>query len=230
MNHALTSKFAIPAITFAILAVLPSHARGAAILAPLSASTDMGQLFLANRAINKSGLSRTYTSQITDFDTFVASNPTAVHGNGTNIWGSTLGVRSGNFDLNLGGNFLVSGMVFWNLLGDPSSVQQFNLFAGNDSSFGNAVNLGTFTASNTLGTGSNTAAQVFTFPETSASFIRIQILNTWSGDSAHATFNEVAFKATSTVPEPTVSWLLGLVLLGATLGSRRVFSSSDSRR
>ena len=124
----------------------------------------------------------------------------------------------------------MSAMAFWNLLGDPSSVQRFSLLAGNDASFGNAVNLGTFTASNSLGTGANAAAQVFTFPETSASFIRLQILNTWSADSAHTAFNEVAFKATSTVPEPTISCLLGLVLLGVTLGSRRVFSSSRTRR
>ena len=220
MNHPLTSMFAIPAIALAILAVLPTAASGAAIIAPLSASTNMGELFLANRALNKSGLSRTYTSQVTDFDAYVASNPTAAHGNGTNIWGSALGVRSGNFDLNLGGTFRVSAMVFWNLLGDPSSVREFTLLADNDASFGSAVNLGTFTASNTLGSGSNTGAQVFTFPETSAAFIRIQILNTWSAGSDHAVFNEVAFKAT--VPEPTIFWLLGLGLPGIAIGCRRV--------
>ena len=220
MNHPLTNTFAIPAIACAILAVLPAGANGAAIVAPFSASTNMGELFLASRAINKSGLSRTYTSQVTDFDTYIATNPTAAHGNGTNIWGSALGVRSGNFDLNLGGTFRVSAMVLWNLLGDPSSIREFTLLADNDASFGSAVNLGTFTASNTLGAGANTGAQVFTFPETSAAFIRLQILNTWSAGSDHAAFNEVAFKAT--VPEPTISWLLGLSLPAIALGSRRV--------
>lgn len=226
MKHALTNKLAVPAIAFAILAVLPTGANGAAIVAPLSASTNMGEFFPANRAINKSGLSSTYISQVTDFDTYVATR-TAAHGNGNNIWGATLGVRSGNFDLNLGGTFLVSAMVLWNLIGDPSSIRQFNLLADNDASFGSAVNLGTFTASNTLGTGSNSAAQVFTFPETSASFFRLQILNTWSAASDHTVLNEVAFRATA--PEPTISWLLGLGLPCLALG-RRVLSSSHARR
>ena len=115
------------------------------------------------------------------------------------------------------------------MIGDPSSVRQFNLLADNDASFGSAVNLGTFTASNSLGSGSNSAAQVFTFPETSAAFIRLQILNTWSAASDHTVLNEVAFKV-ATAPEPTISWLLGLGLPCLALGRRRVLSSSHSRR
>lgn len=220
MKRASVIPLSIRSIALATLVFLPLAANAAAILQPLSASTNMGEFFLGNRAINKSGLSRTYTSLVTDFDAFIATNPTAAHGNGANIWGSTLGVRAGNFDLNLGGTFLVSGMAFWNLVGDVSSVRQFNLLADSDASFGNPVNLGLFTASNVLGIGASTSAQVFTFPQTTAAFIRIQILNTWSPTSDHAAFNEVAFKATSVpAPEPTATCLLGLGALG--LASRR---------
>ncbi len=220
MNRASFIPLAIRSLALATLVFLPVAAHAAAILQPLSASTNMGEFFLGNRAINKSGLSRTYTSLVTDFDAFIALSPTASHGNGTNIWGSTLGVRSGNFDLNLGGTFLVSGMAFWNLVGDASSVRQFNLLADSDASFGNPVNLGLFTASNVLGSGATTSAQVFTFPQTTAAFIRIQILNTWSPTSDHTAFNEVAFKATAVpAPEPTAACLLGLGALG--LASRR---------
>ena len=209
----------LPIATLAIVSsvLLTLDAHGAAILSPSGALTDMGEVFAASRTRNQSGLSAGFTSAVTDFDTYTAANRTAFHGNGTNTWGSTLGIRAGNFDFNLGGTYLVTAMAFWNLIGDPSSVRQFSLLLDDNPSFSSPVVFGAFTASNTLGTGANTALQVFTIPETTASYVRLQIMNTWSEDSTHTTFNEAAFRVTPT-PEPSSSILL---LFGALSFLRR---------
>ncbi len=220
MNKRLLTALTRTAVTVCSLTSLAGHASAATILQPASASTNMGELFPAARAISKSALSVGYTTLVTNFDTYLASGPTSVHGNGTNIWGSTLGVRSGHFDLALGGSYLVSSIAFWNLIGDPSSVRQFNLLLDDNSAFSSPDNLGTFTALNDLGKGSNTAAQVFAFTETLASFVRLEILNTWDASSSHTAFNEVAFRVNS-APEPNAGLLSGLALLVVVASRRR---------
>ena len=207
MKPTIISRLPIAALAIVSSVILTLDAHGAAILSPTGALTDMGEVFAASRTRNQSGLAVGFTSLSTDFDTYIASNRTAFHGGGSNIWGSTLGIRMGNFDFSLGGTYLVTAMAFWNLIGDPSAVRQFTLLLDDNPSFSSPVVFGTFTASNTLGTGANTAAQVFTIPETSASFIRLQIMNTWSENSPHTVFNEAAFRVTP-VPEPASSALL----------------------
>jgi hypothetical protein len=51
---------------------------------------DMGELFPAVRAINKSGLSVGYTSLVTDFDVYIAAGRTATHEAVPTYGGSTL--------------------------------------------------------------------------------------------------------------------------------------------
>src|SRR5262245_47612122 len=108
------SALAVAAFSFLTHIGLPS-AEAAFILQPISASTSMGELQPAIHAINQSGLSSTYTSLLTDFDAYVGASPTASHGGGANVWGAPAGIRSGNFDLSLGGTFVVSGLAFWSL-------------------------------------------------------------------------------------------------------------------
>lgn len=217
MKQTIISRLPIATLAIVSFVSLTIDARGAAILSPTGALTDMGEVFAASRTRNQSGLSAGFTSNVTDFETYIAANRTATHGNGLNLWGSTLGIRSGNFDFALGGTYLVTAMAFWNLIGDPSAVREFTLLLDDNPSFSSPDVIGTFTASNTLGTGSNTAAQVFTIPATAASFVRLQILNTWSVDSSHTAFNEAAFRV-APVPEPSSAMLL---LFGALSFLRR---------
>ena len=118
----------------------------------------------------------------------------------------------------------MSAMSFWNAIDDPSSVRQFSLLLDDNADFGSPDNVGTFLASNSLGMGQDTAAEVFSFAETSASFVRLEIIDTWSASSFSIVFNEAAFKV-SPVPEPTTSALLSigiaLLLFGSIRAKRR---------
>jgi len=191
-------------------------ANGGTTIQPASASTTVASLFSAGHTIDQSGLSTGYTSGVTDFNTYITSGPTAFHGFGANVWAAAEGIRSGNFDFGLGGTYPIDAMAFWNAFNDPSAVRQFNILVDDNTAFSSPVDLGTFTASNTLGTGGNTAAEVFTFAATSASFVRLRILNTWSGSSYSIVSNEAAFRASS-VPEPSTlisAGIAGLSLFG----------------
>jgi hypothetical protein len=66
-----------------------------------------------NGAINQSGLSTGYTSLATDFDTYIASNPT--HNTINNDWISAVGTLTGHFDFDLGGTFLVQSFALWDI-------------------------------------------------------------------------------------------------------------------
>lgn len=178
------------------------------ILQPSAVSTDMGEYFPASHVIDQSGLTPGYTNLVSDFDVYIASNPTAYHGHGENTWGALeKGIRSGHFDFDLGGSYVIDAFVIWNLVDDPSAIREFNLLADSSSDFSNPVNLGSFTALNNLGLNWNTEAQVFNFHATEASYVRLDILNTWSPTSWHVAYNEAAF---SVVPEPTTLLLFGL--------------------
>lgn len=218
-----TRVIATLAIAACLISLLGTAAHAGVMVQPTSASTDMGQLFPANNTRNQSGLSTGYTSLVTDFDSYIATNPKASAGP-TTVWASTQAVRSGNFDFALGGTYSLSAMAIWNAFQDPSSIRQFTLLLDDNSSFTSPDNMGTFTASNSLGSGGDTYAQVFTFPQTSASFARLQILNTWSGSSYSTAVNEVAFGVYPVaVPEPStcVMALAGLACGGFSMWRRR---------
>ena len=208
-----------------LMTCLSGVAEAEIILQPVAASTNMGEYFPIINIINQSGLSNGYTSLVTDFDSYIASNPTAFHGVGSNVWGAPSGVRAGFIDLDLGGSYVIDKLALWNLVDDPSAIQQFNLLVDDNSAFSSPANLGNFIASNSLGSRPDTEAQVFGLAATTASFARLEILNTWSPSSFSVAFNEAAFGVTAVngpVPEPTTMLLVGSGLLGL-WGARKKF-------
>ena len=170
----------------------------------ISASTNMSvETGGANLTRNQSGLSVGYTSDTTDFDTYIASNPT--HGS---VGGTLLSTFSSNgrVDYDLGGSFLIDGFALWNFT-SSNAVRDFTLFADDESSFTAAINIGSFTAANNLGVNLASLPNSFSFDATQASFIRLEILNTYGDDVA---IQEVLF-STAQVPTPAT---IGLLLLG----------------
>jgi hypothetical protein len=178
------------------------------ILQPLSASTSMSTYpgFLPGKTRDQSGLSLTYQSLVSSFDAYVASHPTHYHGFGANTWGTNQGVRSGNFDFDLGGTFAIESIALWNLDTDPSAIGNFDLLADDNSSFSSPQLLGNFTPANPVPPGQYlTSVEVFNFDPTNASFVRLAIKNSRSLTSFGLAFSEAAFEV---VPEPMTVFLL----------------------
>ncbi|MCO6042533.1 hypothetical protein NG895_01300 [Aeoliella sp. ICT_H6.2] len=214
LNHLATS-LAVTAFAFAA-----TTAHASIVLQPVGASTDMGTdsngAFSTTNVIDQSGLSTSYTSLVTDFDAYIASNPTHDSAPSRNTWESVN--PTGNFDFDLGGTYTISSFALWNVGQDAgSNIIDFTLFAANNSAFNSATNLGSFSADPNTGDVFTVSPDVFTFAPTSASFVRMQI--TANNGISLTAFGEAAFAATA-VPEPASATVFA-VLLGAVAFLRR---------
>src|SRR5690606_32045501 len=147
----------------------------------VSATTNMGHFntFEPIYAINQSGLSATYISGVTDFDSFAGTTHTVQGGSSFNTWFSSAGNITGNFDFYLGSNAqTVESFALWT---DPQpapgqGVKDFNLWADDNASFSSPTFLGSFVASSGVSNETN-FGQVFSFAPTSASYVRMEILS-----------------------------------------------------
>ena len=84
------------------------------MLQPASASTNMGNFgtYEPFRAIDQSGLSAPYTSGVTELAPFAAATHTVSGGSSFTTWFSQIST-TGNYDMALGGSFLISAIVIW---------------------------------------------------------------------------------------------------------------------
>jgi hypothetical protein len=212
---------------------IASVAQAGPILMATGATTDMGSFnatYSPTNAIDQSGLAAGYTSGVTDFDTFVASTSTLFGASGANPWFSAQGVFTGNFDFDLGGTYTLSSFALWN---DPQDVgnqgiQDFSLYADDNSAFSSPTLLGSYTAAEGTGTFGNledlNLGQIFTFFSTEASFVRMAIESNY-GSTSVTGFTEAAFEIAgpTPIPEPGSLLLLGAGVTGvvATLRKRK---------
>src|SRR5436190_10053965 len=109
---------------------------GGPILQPISAfattSTDGGDI---SHVRDQSGLSSVYTSGVTNFDAYIATNPTHNSSNESTIW---IGFRpSGtHVDFDLGGLHAIESMALWNLGGNhPVNIFNITLQADDNPNF-----------------------------------------------------------------------------------------------
>jgi hypothetical protein len=190
------------------------------IIQPAGASTSLGQFnasYPPSRVIDQSGLAATYTSGVTNFDTFVPATKTVNGANVPNIWFSANNVITGNFDFDLGSPIGIESFALWT---DPQpgahqGPRNFALIGALDPAFTVPIALGTYNALE--GTGdANNFGQVFTFTPTVARYVRMQINTNW-GSPATTGMVEAAFEAS--VPEPATPTLL-LTAAAATLFRR----------
>ncbi|HMP06952.1 MAG TPA: discoidin domain-containing protein [Lacipirellulaceae bacterium] len=211
-------------ISICLIAFFPQTSDAGLVIAPASASTNMGRFstfgneYRIENVINGSGLSIPYISGVTDFNTYIASNPTHIGAAAANVWASQTGTYTGHVDFNLGGQKTIAAFALWNSAQNSSSrVATFTLLASPDDTFANTVNLGSFTT-NTSGFSNAVQAEVFTFSATDAAFVRMQITSIAAlGGNNVASMGEVAFSA---VPELGSAILVGSGLLLALVRKR----------
>ena len=121
-----------------------------------------------NVVVNQVGLSDTYDSAITEFDTFVASTSHAVTGLAGDFWFAS--TDTGDIDFDLGTPFAITKLALWNnVLDQLGAIRGFDVFGSNLSDFGDSVNLGSFSASPT----DNPA--VFDLVDSTVQFVRITV-------------------------------------------------------
>jgi len=183
---------------------------------PMGAQANFG----AHQLINQSGLSVGYTSGVTDFNTYITSGVTHTSLPINTRWASTANNPFGNLDFDLGGAFTIKKLAFWNMGGDSASgVVNFSLFADDNAAFSSPTLLGSFTADPFTGPFAAVVPEVFSFPATSADFVRLRITSNHGSIVTQA--GEVAFEI---VPEPGTLGLLGLGGVMVIVRRRRNFA------
>jgi hypothetical protein len=210
----IASKSAILPVLASIL--VTGSANAAFIIAPTAASTNMGNVSTLVNIINQTGLSSGYFSGVTDFDTYIASNPTHGIVNSTR-WFST--TQLGYIDFDLGGLHTIESFALWNVgMTSAANVTQFTLIADDNPAFSSPTALLTNQSANpNNGPTAASFAEVFGFTPVVASYVRLQI--TSNNGSPLTGVKEVAFEGT-VIPEPSPV-LLSLVALSAMALRRR---------
>jgi hypothetical protein len=114
-------------IAFALLAAAPAVASAQAIVRPTSAVINSGGPGFGSIADthNGNGLSTNFVSGVTDFDAYIAANPTHSFVFSGNEWFSELNTTSATVTYDLGAILSIDRFALWNE--EVSGIGQFNL-------------------------------------------------------------------------------------------------------
>jgi hypothetical protein len=200
------------------LSALATMASADTIVSAVSATTNMFEAYALVNAIDQAGLSPNYVSGVTGFNAYLAGNPVHTSVPGTDFIGQP---PTGLVDFDLGSVMTVDAAAVWNFDGDPTApIQNIHLYASLDSSFSTPIDLGAFILTNPPS--DPVSAQVLSFGDVTAEFIRMDILSNY-GDVTGSGLGQIAFdENTATTPEPATLLLLGPVLSGLALLRRRI--------
>lgn len=212
-------KTLLSSLAIGLLASTAFTAQAAPIIGAVGVTTDMGEYNHANlpitRTIDQSGLSATYTSGVTDFDSYTATTTHIGINDGTKSWFSALNQTTGTITFDLGSSTTIDKLGLWNQhLTNTNSVKNFSLFDD-----GNNL-IGSYTALKGPGPDSNTtSAQIFSFAPVTTQHVTMQITSNYGGSLT--SFAEVAFREADAVAVPEPASLALFALGGAALASRR---------
>ena len=193
------------------------------IYSPVDAVIDVGGPGFGSimDTINQSGLSSTFISGVTDFDTYIASNPTHTFFFDGFEWFSNSDTNNATVTYNLGQLLSVESLALWNE--ESSGIGTLDLLSSND-----GINFTPF-ASNLSPTNNpnnpvaDYSADVFSFSPIIAQFIRFEMSNCPQQPSTFeaCAIGEVAFKVSEpldppqSTPEPSLLFgFIGLSTLG----------------
>ncbi len=172
--------------------------------------------------IDQSGLSTGFTSGVTDFDTYLAGNPTHTPSYNGNEWFTPFGDNSSTVIFDLGVTGSINRIALWNE--EASGVNTLSVQTSNDAAFGSFTAVGAFTPVNNPN-GSDYGAEVLNLTSsTTARYVRLFV----TGPQAGAGYNgiglgEIAFDVGSppvaAVPVPATA--LGLAFGAGFMGMVR---------
>lgn len=198
-----------------------AHAGLITSAASATASSEFSGTFDIGNTIDQSGLSSTYISGVTDFATYLGTNPTHTLIAANNEWFTANGVTTATVVYDMGSALNLLNLALWN--------EEFSGFgqAIISSSLDN-VTFSALTSINPVDSPSNLdyGAQVFGLGVT-ARYLRFDLSGCPQPDGSTSLLcgiGEVAFDVggtTGSVPEPTSLALLGLGLAGFGFSRKR---------
>ena len=196
------------------LSLSAARAHADLVMSPVSVVNNTLGSFSADYApeylIDQSGLSDSFTSGVTNFDSYISSNPRANTTGNQNHFFSSSGNTTGQMDFDLGDTFSIERLALWNIGGSTiSNLNSFTVFTSETLDFSSATNAGTFSAHNTTSR-AIVPVQVFDLTDSEARYVRMQI-NSNHGHANFTGFAELAFDvsaATTSIPEPSSATML----------------------
>ena len=218
-------KYKFNAIVLVAVLSTATNVNASTILSPTAAlaSSEFSSDYSINNTINQSGLSSGFVSGVTDFDTYLATNPThslvAFH----NEWFTPQGVHSAQVDYDLGAIYNIDKLALWNE--EVSGIGAFDISVSSDNTNFSLLSAGLTPFNNPQG--SDYLAQLFLFSSTSARYVRFAITGCPQANSGFdgCGIGEVAFSANqgeiSSVPVPAALPLMASALGIFGLGRRR---------
>lgn len=194
-----------------------------AIIAPTSGVIDSGGpgFGTLTETFNQAGLSTNYVAGVTNFDSYIAGNPTHTLVFSGFEWFSNQDTTSAQVTYNLGGTFGIDRLALWNE--ESAGIGTLRLSASLDGVI--FSDLGVFSPVNNP-RGSDYLAQLFSFTATNAQFVRFTMTDcpqAEAGSYPSCSIGEVAFRTAlvgGMVPEPA-TWALLMLGFGATGAAMR---------
>jgi len=161
---------------------------------------------------DQSGLSSNYVSGVTDFDTYLASNPTHTVTFSGYEWFSNYGTTGAVVTYDLGSVKTIDALALWNE--ESSGIGLLNLLWSNDNLNFTAFASGLTPFDNPLGNNVSYPAEVFSFSAISTRYVRFEISNSPQldpGSYPSAAIGEVAFREGSSSRVPDNGSTLALI-------------------
>ncbi|KQT32140.1 coagulation factor 5/8 type domain-containing protein [Sphingomonas sp. Leaf412] len=189
------------------------------IIAPTSGVVDVGGpgFGTLRDTINQAGLSSGYTAGVTDFDTYLAGNPTHTSTFSGFEWFSNDGTTSATVTYDFGASVRVDRLALWNE--ESSGIGRLILSGSADGV--TFSQLGIY--SPTDNPVSSYPADIFSFAAVSLRYARFEMAGCPQADPGTFTacaIGEVAFRTAAGVPEPA-TWGLMILGFGAIGGAMR---------
>ncbi|WP_239005390.1 PEP-CTERM sorting domain-containing protein [Gloeothece citriformis] len=196
--------------------------QAAVIISPVSAtaSSEFSGDYDIGNTIDQSGLSIGFISGVTNFDAYIAQNPTHTTIAANFEWFTQENVVSATVNYDLGQTYLIDRLALWNE--ESSGIGSFDISVSTDNVNFTQIATGLVPFDNPL---ANYPAEIFSFGSVAARYVRFGISQCPQpnpGSFNGCGIGEVAF---SVVPEP-----LTIMGTGAALGFGAFFKRKTSNK